>query len=115
MEFLILSLIAGSIFLIYGFSRLHVHRLAKIESMEEADQELVDEALGDNVNICIKCHHHRNHSGKDIWYNHLCNRNRTPKEIDPVTGKEIGGDPKYCREVNPEGSCPDFKPKIIQR
>lgn len=77
------------------------------------------------VTICTKCKHFKNlepdSPRKDVWYNHLCQVNKLPVEIDPYDGVEkphgkndlgikyASDTPfKYCRDCN-NGICQEFE------
>jgi len=76
--------------------------------------------------LCVNCDFHKhiikNSSAPNVWYNHFCSANPRKCAINPVTGEAcfMGVNDfgqkyytkdafKYCRDINKDGECLDFK------
>lgn len=79
------------------------------------------EKTKEHVTICYECRHfmsmgiqgYGDGDCSNVWYNHICNPNPLPLELNVVTGKretQSGNRAAYCRDIN-TGHCEDFEAK----
>ena len=60
--------------------------------------------------LCSKCMYHLHkgrNSDSEIWYNHQCLKH--PEKHKEYVFGTTKIDYKYCRDINPDGKCKDFK------
>lgn len=68
--------------------------------------------------VCARCRFHKkviaNDRCPDAWYNHRCSHEGVVIEgyQDPVTGKNVGDEMPYCRDIN-RGNCGFYSEKIF--
>ena len=76
----------------------------------------------EKLTACKRCIHHKDEKlvetnpryglgGGKIWYNQRCMAVRTASKFDPLEGKYIEGDFKFCRDVNIDGHCHKYEEK----